>query len=177
VVGSARTAATAAGRIVKTFGLNGELVVSLYDTFTEHTEGESVTIEIDGIRTPLFFASFRRRGQSKAVVVFEDLETEYRASELVGREFYLPSAPQQGGEEEEGDEIYLEDLVGYTVRIEGQTATGQIVGLVDHEFNPLLEVAWGGRQILIPAADELIAAIDPSKRSVVFDLPEGLLDL
>lgn len=174
-MGSARASATAVGRVVKTYGDNGELVVGLYDTFSEHTEGEPVTIEIDGIRTPLFFASFRRRGQNKAVVVFEDLETETRASELVGREFYLPSAPRQAVQD--AGEICLEDLVGYAVRIEDYPDKGRVTGLVDHEFNPLFEVEWGGRPVLIPAAGELVTALDPSKRVIVFDLPDGLLDL
>lgn len=170
----AKTNATVAGRIVKTFGLGGELVVNLYDTFPDEMNGEPVTIEIDGIRTPFFFASFRRRGVSKAVVVFEDMESEYRASELVGREFFLPAEPEA---EELDDEIYLEDLVGYTLRAEGRSEMGAITGLIEHELNPLFEVEWSGRQVLIPAADELIVAIDERARSLTMALPDGLLDL
>jgi 16S rRNA processing protein RimM len=173
--GAKAGARVAAGRIAKTFGSAGELVVSLYDTFPDETRGESVSIEIDGIWTPFYFASFRRRGQSKAVVVFEDLETEYRASELVGREFFLPAG--EAGERGADDEPYLDDLLGYTVRSTGQPGTGTVTGLVEHELNPLFEVAWNGRQILIPAADELIVSVDPSRRSIVLDIPDGLLDL
>ncbi len=166
--------AVAAGRIVKTYGPGGELVLSLYDTFPDEMNGEPVTIEIDGIRTPFFFASFRRRGVSKAVAVFEDMETEYRASELVGREFFLPAEPEN---REDDDNIYLEDLVGYTLRREGRLETGTITGLIEHELNPLFEVDWSGREILIPAADELIVHIDERARSLTMALPDGLLDL
>jgi 16S rRNA processing protein RimM len=165
--------AIAAGRIVKTFGLGGELVVSLYDSFPDEMNGEPVFIEIDGIRTPFFFASFRRRGVNKALVVFEDMETEYRASELAGREFFLPTE----SEDEEEDEIYLEDLVGYTVRLQGHSGTGAITGYIDSEFNPLFEVEWNGRQVLIPAVDDFVVRFDESTRSLTLSLPEGLLDL
>jgi 16S rRNA processing protein RimM len=166
----------AVGRVSKTFGLNGELVLNLYDTFPfEDPIGESVYVEIDGIRTPFFFASFRRRGQSKAVAVFDDLESEYRASELVGREFFAVAGEEI--DESDDDEIYLEDLIGYTVHIQGYKSTGEITGFIDSEFNPLFEVAWQDTEVLIPAADDFIAGIDEKKNILTLDLPEGLLEL
>ncbi len=165
----------AAGRISKTFGANGELVISLYDTFPyENPVGESVYVVIDGLRTPLFFKSFRRRGERKAVVVFDDLETEYRAAELVGQEFFAVAEPEA---DEADDEIYLEDLVGYNVRIQGHKGIGKITGYIDHDLNPLFELAWNGADILVPAADDFIASLDEKQKTLRFDLPEGLLEL
>ena len=165
----------AAGRVSKTFGLNGELVVSLYDTFPyENPIGESVSVVIDGIRTPFFFKSFRRRGERKAVVVFDDLETEYRASELVGQEFFAAAEPDTDTAD---DEIFLEDLVGYHVHIQKHKGTGKITGYIDHELNPLFELTWNDAEILIPAADDFILAIDEKQKTLRFDLPEGLLEL
>lgn len=171
-----RAKAIAAGRISKIFGLNGELVISLYDAFPyENPKGESVYVEIDGIWTPFFFASFRRRGQSKAVAVFDDMDTEYRASELVGKEFFVFAAPEEA--EADGDELYLEDLAGYTVVIRGQEARGEITGFIDSEFNPLFEVDWNGTELLIPAADDFIVEVDEKRRTLLLELPEGLLEL
>ena len=166
----------AVGRVSKTFGLNGELVINLYDTFPyENANGESVYVGIDGIWTPFFFGSFRRRGQSKAVVVFDDMDTEYRASELVGREFFLFTSPDDPGDAEE--EIYLEDLVGYRVRLKGYEGEGEITGFIESDFNPLFEIGWNGSEILIPAADDFIVEIDEKHNILLLDIPEGLLDL
>ncbi len=166
------------GRVSKTFGTNGELAVSLYDTFPyENPEGESVYVEIDGLRTPLFFKSFRRRGRNKAVVVFDDLETEYRASELVGREFFILVRPDAKPTGKSDEETYLEDLVGYAVEIQGCTGTGTITGYIDHDLNPLFELTWNGTVILIPAADDFIDSFDEKRKTLRLTLPEGLLDL
>lgn len=162
-----------AGRVSKTFGTGGELVLNLYDTFPyENPVGESVFVAIDGIGTPFFFQSFRRQGQRKAVAVFDDLESEYRASELVGKEFFVYAEAEK---EEANDEIYLEDLIGYSIQIEGHTTVGRITDYIDSEFNPLFEVEWGGEGILIPAVEEFFVAIDEQKRTIRLDLPEGLL--
>lgn len=167
----------AVGRIAKIFGSNGELVINLYDTFPfENALGESVYVEIDGIWTPLFFGSFRRRGQSKAVVVFDDMDSEYRALELIGKEFVVFTAPEQTVEQDD-DELYLEDLTGYTLLLEGIDGEGEITGFIDSEFNPLFEVAWNGEELLIPAADDFIVEINETKQTLRLHIPEGLLDL
>jgi len=164
------------GRVSKTFGLNGELVINLYDTFPyDQAQGESIYVEIDGIWTPFFFGSFRRRGQSKAVVIFDDMDTEYRSSELVGREFVVFVQEEQANVPD--DELYLEDLTGYTVRIENHEGQGEITGFIESEFNPLFEVAWNGEAILIPAADDFIVEINEKKKFLTLDIPEGLLEL
>lgn len=68
---------------------------------------------------PLFCDRFQRRGRSGAVVAFGDIDTERRAAELIGLELYLSPGPDE--EDDEGDGlIYLEDLVGYTVRLTGE---------------------------------------------------------
>ena len=171
-----RAEAIVVGRVSKTFGLNGELVINLYDTFPyENANGESVYVEIDGIWTPFFFGSFRRRGQSKAVIVFDDMDTEYRASELVGRELSVFAAPEEPDSGD--DEIYLEDLAGYTVHLKNYSAQGKITGFIESEFNPLFEIEWNGEEILIPAADDFIIEINESKRILTLDIPEGLLEL
>ena len=173
---ASRLQSIAAGRVSKTFGLNGELVINLYDTFPyENANGESVYVEIDGIWTPFFFGSFRRRGQSKAVVIFDDMDTEYRASELVGKEFFVFAEPEQ--EEDDDDEIYLENLIGYTVQLKGHKEKGEVIGFIESEFNPLFEIAWNNTEILIPAADDFIVEINEKKQTLLLDLPEGLLEL
>ena len=172
--------AVAAGRVSKTFGLNGELVISLYDTFTYENNGEPVYFQLEGIWTPLFFASLRRRGQSKAVVVFDDMETEFRASELVGKEFFGrldPKEQRKKENKEKDEELYLEDLIGYAVRLAGQKESGQITGFIENEFNPLFEITWNDSELLIPAADDFIVRIDEKSRTIEMELPEGLLDL
>ncbi len=163
-----------AGRVGKLFGVKGELMVTLYDVFPRdfNTE-EPVFVKIDSHTVPLFFDRFQRRGQKGATVVFADIDTESRASELVGLEFSIRGHAENEVEEEE---LYLEDLVGWDAEFDtGQF--GRITGFMDSELNPLFEIEIGGETELIPAADEFIVEFDERRRKVIFSLPEGLLGL
>lgn len=78
-------------------------------------------------------------------------------------------------EDDENDEFYLEDLIGFRVRI--GTLKGKITDYYDSEANPLFEVEIGGKRILVPAVEEFIAGIDFEGRTVKMVLPEGLIEL
>lgn len=168
---------TAVARIAKSFGLSGELMVSLYDVFpADFDPAEPLFVEIDGLAVPLFCDRFRRRGQRSALVVFLDFESERRAAELVGHELYLEA--RSWDEEDDGpddDVIYLEDMVGLRADF-GDGREGTIDELIDGE-NPLFVVTVEGREVYVPAVDEMIAETDMDGGVIRFSLPEGLIDL
>lgn len=146
-------------------------MISLYTTFPDDfTNEEPLFVYVDGLAVPLFYSSFERRGQAGAVVHFDDIDTEYRAEAyLVGREIFIEE------DEEDDDEFYMEDLIGFKVAI--GKLKGELTDYYDSEANPLFEITIDGREHLIPAAEEFIAHIDFDNRKIKFVLPEGLLDL
>ena len=77
--------------------------------------------------------------------------------------------------EQESDEFYMEDLIGFSV--ECGSLRGEITDYYDSEMNPLLGVDFGNGEQLIPAAEEFILHIDFEKEHIKLQLPEGLLDL
>jgi 16S rRNA processing protein RimM len=123
---------------------------------------------VEELVVPLFCDSFARRGQRSAVVAFADIDTEKRAEMILDHELLLEV------EEEDSDEFYFDDLIGFTARI--GRAKGEIVDFYDNEFNPLFEIELKGKRHLIPAVEEFIAAIDFEGRSIKFVLPEGLIE-
>ena len=161
----------AVGRIGRLFGTEGGVMVTLYTTFPDDFRMEEpLFIRVDELAVPLFCSSFERRGQSSAVVNFDDIDTERRAEEwLVGREIFIEE------EEDDDDEFYMEDLIGFKAIVGRQR--GEVIDYYDSEANPLFEIAIGDKQHLIPAQEEFIAHIDFDKRAIKFVLPEGLLEL
>lgn len=173
------------GRVARTYGSGGELLVVLFDTFPRdyHME-EPLFVVIDGLAVPLFCTRFERRGRKGALVVFADMENERRAAGFLGLELKMEASRVQkdGGhleeEEEDGDDegrIYLEDLAGWTTLIDG-TRSGVIEDFIEGD-NPLFRILVDGREVYVPAVDEFITAIDPAARTISLELPEGLLDL
>jgi 16S rRNA processing protein RimM len=161
----------AVGRIGRLFGTEGGVMITLYTTFPDDFQMEEpLFIRVDELAVPLFCSSFERRGQSSAVVQFDDIDTERRAEEwLVGREIFIEE------QEQDDDEFYMEDLIGFKASVGRQR--GEVVDYYDSEANPLFEIRLGDKQHLIPAQEEFIAHIDFDKRTIKFVLPEGLLEL
>lgn len=160
-------------RVGKLFGEanKGGLSITLYDTFPEDFdfEAEPLMVEIDSLDVPLWCESFERRGVSGANVRFADFDTTRRAEELIGKELFIDL------EEEESDEFYMEDLIGFKVR--AGKLKGEIVDYYDSEHNPLFGIDFGEGERLIPAAEEFIAGIDFERQTIKMILPEGLLEL
>lgn len=176
----------AVAKVGKSFGTQGELTVTLYDTFpSDFTTEEPLFVYVDKLAVPLFMDRFERRGKSGAVVAFADFDTAHRASELIGKELYMGLEGELLGWEDEeevaefsdDDELYLEDFVGFRASFEGQELTGKIVDFEDSEWNPLFIIEIEGGEVMVPATDDFIVEYSPSRRTVHFDLPEGLLEL
>lgn len=161
----------AVGRIGRLFGTDGGVMITLYTTFPDDFQmKEPLFVRVDELAVPLFCSSFEHRGQAGAVVHFDDIDTERRAEEfLVGREIFIVE------EDEDDDEFYMEDLIGFTA-IVGKRR-GEVTDYYDSEANPLFEIKIGDKEHLIPAQEEFIAHIDFDKRAIKFILPEGLLEL
>lgn len=161
----------AVGRIGRLFGTEGGVMITLYTSFPDDFQMEEpLFIRVDELAVPLFCSSFERRGQSSAVVQFDDIDTERRAEEwLVGREIFIEE------QEQDDDEFYMEDLIGFKASVGRQR--GEVIDYYDSEANPLFEIRLGDKQHLIPAQEEFIAHIDFDKRTIKFVLPEGLLEL
>ena len=168
----------AVAKVGKSFGTHGELTLNLYDTFpSDFTTEEPLFVYVDKLVVPLFFDHFERRGKSGAVVRFADLDTPYRAAELIGKELLMGFEEPEEEIFDEDDELYLEDFVGFIATFEGGDAKGEVVEFEDDEWNPLFYLDIAGREVIIPAVDDFIVEYSPTKRTVHFDLPEGLLDL
>ncbi|MBQ5914185.1 MAG: 16S rRNA processing protein RimM [Alistipes sp.] len=164
----------AVARVSKLFGQadTGGLAISLYTTFPEDFDPQEdpLFVEIGSLAVPLYMDSFERRGVSGANVRFADFDNTRRAEELIGKELFVEECV-----EEDDDEFYMEDLIGF--RVEAGELRGEITDFYDSEMNPLFGVDFGQGERLIPAAEEFIAQINFDKGIIRMVLPEGLMEL
>lgn len=164
--------------VIKTFGVNGELVLKLYSSFPEEIDlEEPVFIEIDGIPVPFYFKSFRFNGKNKAIVVFDDFESDILVQEYVGLKVWYDDDLLQ---EEDDDEPSPADFIGFKVLT--HTDSPQMIGTVedyyDYPNNPLFQVMTADDQeILLPVNEDFIVAIDDEQETLYVVLPEGFLSI
>ncbi len=160
-------------QVSKTFGSKGELIVNLFDTFpSDFSIEEPMFVIMDELTVPLFCDKFELRGQSRALVVFSDMNSEKRASEFVGHKLFMTFDDEADGDDD--SLIYFEDLAGWSVKTDEYT--GIVEEFIDGD-NPLLKIMVNEREVFIPAVDKFIVDVDEDNKILTLDLPDGLLEL
>lgn len=163
------------GHIARLHGFKGEVTIFL-DTEdpSEYKKLESVFVEYDKKLVPFFLERIQLRDRGHALVKFEDIETEKQAKNLIGCGLYLPLDTLPELEE---DEFYQFELAGYSVTDETHGPIGKVIRISDQANNPLLEIDFNGKEILIPMRDEFVLSIDKKKKFIVVKAPEGLIEM
>lgn len=165
-------------KINRLFGTDGEVMVSLYDSFPEEFSSDSpLFARVDGLFVPLYGNKFERRGKAGAILSFDDIDTERRGGEFINMELFMPEDDELYGVDDE--EFTLDELIGFRAEIvvDNQRFEGEITDFIDSEFNPLFEVRIGDSEHLIPAVEEFILSINFEDESMVINPPSGLLNL
>jgi 16S rRNA processing protein RimM len=155
------------GEVLKIFGVKGELIVKISESAPENIK-EPVFICIDGLWVPFYFKLFEPKGK-KAKIIFDNMESEELAGELVGKKiFSQPENVIESGSD-------LSELKGFTVIDAKFGNLGQVNEVFEYPGNPCIEVTVNEKQIMIPLNG--IKKLEYRKKLIYTTIPEGLLEL
>ena len=162
------------GDVLKTFGAYGELIAKVQEDTPRAIlqNKEPVFVYIDGTPVPFYIKSAEPKGTSKLVVVFEDMETEALATELVGKSIYLASEKVVAEHSSE-----LDMLVGYTAIDQNHEELGLVKEVMDIPGNPCLVLDRQAAEVIVPLNQDLITEINRQKKQIHLNMPDGLLEL
>lgn len=76
----------------------------------------------------------------------------------------------------EGDEVYLHELAGFSVRLQDETPLGLVSAVYELPAGLMIEVQGPKREFLLPYKKEFVREVDRSGRRLVVAPPEGLVD-
>ncbi|MBN1197579.1 MAG: hypothetical protein JXA62_09255 [Candidatus Aminicenantes bacterium] len=128
--------------------------------FRLQSRGSSLCLELAGVRNI--------RGEW--VLTFAGCHSISEAYRLVGFELWLDRpADAKNGESD--------SLLGFDVVDTEGNACGVVVEAHQREINPLLELEFQGRRVLVPWHPEIVVHVDLISRRVVISPPRGLMDL
>ena len=163
------------GRLGKTHGVKGELTFHFTDDVFDRTDAEYVFVEIDGLQVPFFFEEYRFRSEQTALVKFEGVDDANRAATMVGCDVFFP---RERCDDNDG-ELSWAEIIGFTITdAESRRLVGEVKAVNLDTINTLFEVLTpDGRQLLIPANDDLVADIDRQQRNIAMNIPQGLLEI
>jgi len=102
----------------------------------------------------------------KGIDSIEQVE-KYRGQLLYVKSEELPELPE--------DSFYFYDLIGCKVVMLDGSLLGEVKEIQPGASGELIVVKKGEQEVLIPAAKEFVKAVDITNKTLIVDLPEGML--
>lgn len=163
------------GRLGKPHGVKGEIAFHFDDDVFDRTDTDYLVLELDEILVPFFIDEYRFKNGSTALMLFDGITTQEQARELTGAEVYFPRRLSDSSDED----MTWAEIIGFTLT---DKATGKAIGTLravdETTINTLFEVETAdGKNLLIPASEEIINSVDAERKEIAVTLPDGLLDL
>ncbi len=165
---------TKIGFIQKPHGINGELIIKFDEQYYETLE-ESKTLFLDteGLLVPFFIEDLRFRTGESAIIKLEWTGDEEQAQELSGLSVFVKNEQIRV----DGSAFNIRMLEGFMLIDQCRNQIGKINAVRDFSGNIVLEVNYLGKDTIIPFNEDLLIDFDIHNKTIILDLPEGILDL
>jgi 16S rRNA processing protein RimM len=164
------------GKFNKPHGVQGELLFTFTDDIFDRSDCDYLVCSVDGIFVPFFIDEYRFKSDTSALMLLDGVNTIEKARMFTNTDVYFPLKYMD--DDEKDDLPGLSSLIGFTVIDKRHGLLGSIKAVDDSTANAFAEVESDkGVQHLIPLNEEMIAEFDKKKRTITFDLPEGLLTM
>ena len=162
------------GKIVKTFGYKGELIVHIEDGFCRQIKKtEFVFVEIQHERVPFFIVSIENQHNNIFSIQLEDIDNLEKAQKLVGCGLFLT---ETGKTKKTSSDFNLKDLIGFDVTDKKSGNIGKIKQILELPQQHIMQVFHDKKEILIPFNEAIVISIDVAQKTVNIQAPEGLID-
>jgi len=163
------------GKVAKKFSFKGEVLVYLDTDEPEMYTGlESMFVETNGHLIPFFIEKSSLHKEKFLRTQFEDMHSEEEADTIIGKDVYLPLSMLPALE---GNKFYYHEVVGFRAVDQHLGDFGTILRIIDNGVQALFEVENGDAIILVPLIDAFIIEVNRQNKSILFNTPEGLIDL
>lgn len=165
---------TSIGKIVATFGVQGELI--LLHALGRKTDLKKTAVifieEVKGSYIPWFITSSKAKTEEEMYIKVEGVNTKEAAHRLTQKKVWLKT---EDFRKLAGKSSPIA-LIGYSLINEGETL-GPIEEVIEQPHQVLLRITLGGNEALIPLHEETLDNIDHKKQEVHVTLPDGLLEI
>ena len=162
------------GYITKTKGLKGEVQLFFEFDDYEKLDLDVLFADMNGKMVPFFVESHKLYPNSTGLFYFDDVDHIDKAQALVKKKIYMPltKMPERGE-----DDFTYNDLEGFMVTDQTQGELGKIIAVNEYPQQFVATILYKEKEILFPLNEDMIVEIDEEEKTLLVDLPEGLLDI
>jgi 16S rRNA processing protein RimM len=156
------------GKVTRPHGIAGELKVQLAPEYAGALDGvKRIYLDDD---QPYRLRSYRYH-QGAALIKLDGLETRNEAEALRGARIFvhikdLPPLPV--------GQFYSHELIGLRVLRESGELLGELTEVLATGSNDVYVVQTGASELLLPALDSVVRALDVRARTMTVIVPDGL---
>ncbi len=162
------------GRVRKPWGLKGELAVDWFAGTPPVDKGGKVLLKRKDSDEFVEHTIARLRTQGNFfVVAFEDVGDRTSAERIEATQIWMAKndLPKL-----DADEFYTYQIMEMEVYTESGALIGPVVEVISTGSNDVYVVRSGGRELLIPAIEDVVVSIDGIAKKITIREIEGLLD-
>lgn len=164
------------GLLTRPHGIKGHMVLKLKNlSFEEIEQMELVYLIIDGLPVPFFIEEFSERSEGAIIIKLDDIISETEARIYSEVEVYIDRNILLDNTNSNSTNPF--HLIGYEVIDDKFGHIGILDSLLEYDKNPVLRILKERKEILIPFHLEFIQTIDDTKKEILVNCPDGLLDL
>ncbi len=167
-----------AGKISKPYGLRGHVNIILNSEAGNYFEIDNpLFIDIDGQRVPFFVEEIDLGSGDQAIVKLEFLDSVDEARKICGCEVYFDPSKKPCSQKGDSTSSDFNVMIGYDASDLNIGYLGKVTDYIRNDLNAVLVVDHEGKELLIPAVEELIHRLDHKELTIQFHLPEGLTEV
>ncbi|MBT3561978.1 MAG: 16S rRNA processing protein RimM [Flavobacteriaceae bacterium] len=162
------------GKIVSKFSFKGEVLLKLDSDEIDFKKLKTIFLEIDGAIVPYSIDNIKLHKSSLLRIRFENIDNEEKANKIIKIKTYLPikDLPKLNG-----NKFYYHEITNFMVLDLTLGEIGKVLKVNDQTSQPIIVVINNNSEIMIPLVDDFLIDINRDKKTLTFNLPEGLTTL
>ncbi len=162
------------GKIVATFGVKGELVLT-------HKLGKKTALEglnaifIENKKDellPYFLESARAKNEEEIYIKIEGFDVKEKAAQLLQKTVWLRDEDFHKYADTTAPIAFL----GYHI-IDRENDLGEVLEVIEQPHQIICRIDINGKEVLIPLHQDTLLEIDQHEKKIFVELPDGLLDV
>jgi 16S rRNA processing protein RimM len=159
----------AVGRVLRPWGLRGDLKVESLSDFPERFE-PGARLWLNAVERRVERSRWQKGALYLKLTGIDDPNAAGAMRDL------LLEIPETELHELDADEFYHHQLVGLIVRTDDGTDLGTVAEVLSPGGNAVLVVRGARGDVLLPFIDDVIRAVDLDAGRISADVPDGLID-
>ena len=162
------------GKIVSKFSFKGEILLKLDSEEIDFKKMKTIFLDIDSTIVPYSIDSIKLHKSSLLRIKFENIDSEEKANKILKTKTYLPikDLPKLNG-----NKFYYHEIINFTALDLSLGNIGRVKEVNDQTSQPIIVLDNGTNEVMIPLVDDFLIEINRVKKTLIFDLPEGLTTL